>query len=140
MDGWQRGMYFDETGLPWVPTSPGIPHLSTAIVYPGACFIEGANLSEGRGTTRPFELFGAPFIDGRHLAGQLAEIVEILDGREVAVEHDVLRDERDVPLGLERILGHVNALDEGRARRRRLVGQRLDHCDRRLGQYPLADQ
>ncbi len=63
--GWQRSMWFDDTGLPWVPTSPGIPKLDTAIVYPGTCFIEGTNLSEGRGTTLPFELVGAPWVDGR---------------------------------------------------------------------------
>jgi len=70
-DGWRRSMYFDETGLPWVMPSPNMPTLDTAIVYPGMCLLEGTNLSEGRGTTRPFELFGAPFIDGRALAAEL---------------------------------------------------------------------
>lgn len=63
MDGWKRGMWFDETGLPWVMPSPNMPTLDTAAVYPGMCLLEGTNLSEGRGTTRPFEIFGAPFID-----------------------------------------------------------------------------
>jgi uncharacterized protein YbbC (DUF1343 family) len=63
MDHWTRSMYFDETGLPWVLPSPNMPTLDSAIVYPGMCLLEGTNLSEGRGTTRPFELFGAPFID-----------------------------------------------------------------------------
>jgi uncharacterized protein YbbC (DUF1343 family) len=71
MAGWRRSMWFDETGLPWVPTSPGMPHLSTATVYPGTCLIEGTNLSEGRGTALPFELIGAPWIDGPELASRL---------------------------------------------------------------------
>jgi uncharacterized protein YbbC (DUF1343 family) len=74
MTGWRREMWFDETGLPWVPTSPGMPHLSTATVYPGACFAEGTNLSEGRGTALPFELIGAPWLDGRRLARALNQI------------------------------------------------------------------
>lgn len=69
--GWRRSMYFDETGLPWVMPSPNMPTLDTAIVYPGLCLLEGTNLSEGRGTTRPFELFGAPFVDGRALVEEL---------------------------------------------------------------------
>ncbi|MBI4699261.1 MAG: DUF1343 domain-containing protein, partial [Nitrospirae bacterium] len=62
MEGWERSMWFDETGLPWVMPSPNMPTLDAAIVYPGMCLLEGTNLSEGRGTTRPFEIFGAPFI------------------------------------------------------------------------------
>jgi len=68
MDGWKRSMYFDDTGLPWVLPSPNIPTLETAIVYPGAVLFEGTLLSEGRGTTRPFELIGAPWIDGERFA------------------------------------------------------------------------
>jgi uncharacterized protein YbbC (DUF1343 family) len=68
MDGWSRSMYFDETGLPFVLPSPNIPTLDTAIVYPGAVLFEGTLLSEGRGTTRPFELIGAPWIDGERFA------------------------------------------------------------------------
>jgi uncharacterized protein YbbC (DUF1343 family) len=71
MDGWQRGMYFDETGLPWVMPSPNIPTLETAIVYPGAVLFEGTSLSEGRGTTRPFEIMGAPWLDAERLAATL---------------------------------------------------------------------
>ncbi len=62
--GWQREQMFEETGLPWVMPSPNMPTLDTATVYPGQCLLEGTNLSEGRGTTRPFELFGAPFLSG----------------------------------------------------------------------------
>ncbi len=66
--GWRRSMYFDETGVPWVMPSPNIPTLDSAIVYPGAVLFEGTMLSEGRGTTRPFELIGAPWIDGERLS------------------------------------------------------------------------
>lgn len=71
MQGWKRKMWFDETGLPWVMPSPNMPALDTAIVYPGMCLVEGTNLSEGRGTTRPFEIFGAPFIEPERLVKQL---------------------------------------------------------------------
>ena len=71
MEGWQRSMWFDQTGLPWVATSPAMPHLSTTIVYPGMCFLEGTNLSEGRGTSLPFEVAGAPWLDGYALASSL---------------------------------------------------------------------
>ena len=63
MTGWQRRMRFGDTGLPWVLPSPNMPTPDTALVYPGGCLVEGTNLSEGRGTTRPFELCGAPFVD-----------------------------------------------------------------------------
>jgi uncharacterized protein YbbC (DUF1343 family) len=66
--GWRRSMYYDQTGVPWVMPSPNIPTLDSAIVYPGAVLFEGTKLSEGRGTTRPFELIGAPWIDGERLA------------------------------------------------------------------------
>ncbi len=69
--GWEREMWFDETGLPWVPTSPAMAHFATALVYPGACLLEGTNVSEGRGTALPFEVCGAPWIDGEVLAAYL---------------------------------------------------------------------
>jgi len=70
-EGWRRGMGFRETGLPWVIPSPNMPTPETALVYPGMCLLEGTNLSEGRGTTKPFELFGAPWLDGQRLAAAL---------------------------------------------------------------------
>jgi beta-N-acetylhexosaminidase len=73
MDGWQRAHFWEDTGLHWVPPSPNMPTATTALVYPGTCFIEGTNLSEGRGTTKPFEQVGAPFIDSDRLAGVLNE-------------------------------------------------------------------
>ncbi|MDH4197451.1 MAG: DUF1343 domain-containing protein [Candidatus Aminicenantes bacterium] len=69
--GWRREMWHDETGLPWVVPSPNMPTLDTATVYPGQLYLEGTNVSEGRGTTRPFELFGAPWVDGAELTARL---------------------------------------------------------------------
>jgi uncharacterized protein YbbC (DUF1343 family) len=71
MRGWRRDMTFEETGLPWIAPSPNMPTVDTAFVYPGGCLIEGTNLSEGRGTTRPFELLGAPWLDAWRLARDL---------------------------------------------------------------------
>jgi uncharacterized protein YbbC (DUF1343 family) len=71
MQNWQRKMWFDETGLPWVPTSPAMPHLLTAVLYPGMCLLEGTNLSLGRGTSLPFEVCGAPWLDGYALAEKM---------------------------------------------------------------------
>jgi len=60
MEGWRRDCWFDQTGLPWVQPSPNLPTINSAIVYPGSVLVEGTCLSEGRGTTRPFEMIGAP--------------------------------------------------------------------------------
>jgi uncharacterized protein YbbC (DUF1343 family) len=73
MTGWTRGQHFEDTALPWVLPSPNMPTPDTARVYPGACLVEGTNLSEGRGTTRPFELVGAPWIDAAAFEAALAE-------------------------------------------------------------------
>ncbi len=70
-EGWRRRRPFEATGLPWVFPSPNMPTPDTALVYPGMCLLEGTNLSEGRGTTRPFHLLGAPWLDGRQLAHDL---------------------------------------------------------------------
>ena len=72
MDGWRRDMSYAETGLPWVMPSPNMPGEETALVYPGMCLVEGTCVSEGRGTTRPFEIAGAPHVDGHALAVELA--------------------------------------------------------------------
>lgn len=71
MLGWRRSMEFTETGLPWVPPSPNMPTPTTALVYPGGCLVEGTNLSEGRGTTTPFELIGAPWLNAHELRSAL---------------------------------------------------------------------
>jgi len=73
MKGWEREMLFVHTGLPWVMPSPNMPTADTAAVYPGQVVLEGTNISEGRGTTRPFELFGAPYIEPHRLAAALAD-------------------------------------------------------------------
>ncbi|MCL2182845.1 MAG: DUF1343 domain-containing protein [Chitinispirillia bacterium] len=74
MDGWVRGSLWSDTGLPWVLPSPNMPTLDTAIVYPGQVLLEATNISEARGTTRPFELWGAPFINA-------GEVIKILNGQ-----------------------------------------------------------
>ncbi len=74
MQGWSRAMYWDRTGLPWIMPSPNMPTLDTAVVYPGTVLFEGTKLSEGRGTTRPFELIGAPWLDGDLLADRLNRV------------------------------------------------------------------
>lgn len=71
LGNWTRGMWYDDTGLPFVPSSPNLPTLDAMTLYPGTCLIEGTNLSEGRGTTRPFEYIGAPWIEAESLADQL---------------------------------------------------------------------
>jgi uncharacterized protein YbbC (DUF1343 family) len=73
MQGWKRKMWFDRTRLPWVMPSPNMPTPDTALVYPGMCLFEATNVSEGRGTTRPFELFGAPFIHPETLVSVLRD-------------------------------------------------------------------
>ena len=72
MDNWARPMYYEDTRLPWVMPSPNMPTVEAAIVYPGTVLFEGTNVSEGRGTTRPFELIGAPWVDAEALADTLA--------------------------------------------------------------------
>jgi uncharacterized protein YbbC (DUF1343 family) len=71
MDGWSRSTYFDATGLPFVMPSPNIPTLDSAIVYPGTVLFEGTNASEARGTTRPFELVGAPWVEAERFAQEM---------------------------------------------------------------------
>jgi uncharacterized protein YbbC (DUF1343 family) len=73
MEGWQRDMLFRDTGLPWVAPSPNLPTPESALVYPGQVILEGTNISEGRGTTQPFELFGAPYINAEKITATLKE-------------------------------------------------------------------
>lgn len=74
MEGWTRDQWFDETGLPWVQPSPNLPSLEAATVFPGTCFFEGINASEGRGTTRPFEYLGAPWVYGKKWVESMNEL------------------------------------------------------------------
>ncbi len=71
MEGWHREMYFSDTGLPWVAPSPNLPTPASAMVYPGQVLWEGTNISEGRGTTQPFEMFGAPFVEPAAVCSRL---------------------------------------------------------------------
>jgi len=80
MTNWNREQWYDETKLYWVSPSPNMPTLDTAVVYPGMCLIEGTQLSEGRGTTRPFENFGAPFIDPYKLSKRVQNDIDQLPG------------------------------------------------------------
>ena len=79
MENWQRKMWFDETGLPWISPSPNIPNLETALVYAGTCLFEGTNISEGRGTKKPFLTIGLPQIHGEHKKGkELSELCALV--------------------------------------------------------------
>lgn len=71
LQGWERGMLMEKTGLPWVPPSPNLPHFSSVLCYAGTCIFEGTNLSEGRGTPLPFEQVGAPWLDARSLEWEM---------------------------------------------------------------------
>lgn len=71
MVGWSRSSFYTEIGLPWIPPSPNTTSLDMMLLYPGTCLVEGTNLSEGRGTTQPFEIIGAPFIDGEKLQDEV---------------------------------------------------------------------
>jgi uncharacterized protein YbbC (DUF1343 family) len=73
LEGWDPGTFFEATGLPWVPPSPNMPTIDTALAFCGTGLFEGTNVSEGRGTTKPFELIGAPYVDGRLVAELRAE-------------------------------------------------------------------
>lgn len=73
-EGWNRGLLFPELGRPWVAPSPNLPRFEAALLYPGTCLFEGTNLSEGRGTTAPFEMIGAPYINGRDLAVKMNQL------------------------------------------------------------------
>jgi uncharacterized protein YbbC (DUF1343 family) len=87
MHGWSRDQFFDDTPLTWVPPSPNLPALDSAFVYPGTVLLEGTNISEGRGTTRPFELVGAPWVDPEPFAAALnARHLEGVHFRPVAFE------------------------------------------------------
>ena len=100
MENWDRSMWFDQTGLPWAMPSPNMPTLDTAIVYPGMCLLEATNLSEGRGTTRPFETFGAPWIDGHALTRTLNQLhLPGVHFREIAFEPTFQKHARKVCQG-----------------------------------------
>jgi len=87
MKGWSRGSGFDDLGLHWVYPSPNMPTWETALLYPGMVLLEGTNISEGRGTTMPFQIFGAPFLNGKRLLEELSgQVLEGVTLRPVAYE------------------------------------------------------
>jgi uncharacterized protein YbbC (DUF1343 family) len=101
-EGWQRSRYLDETDVPWVLPSPNMPTLDTAVVYPGQCLLEGTNLSEGRGSTRPFEIFGAPWVDAHAWRSALDDVA--LPGlvlRPLALEPTFQKHARTLCQGLQ---------------------------------------
>lgn len=71
LSNWHRDMYFEDTGLSWIMPSPNMPSVDTAVVYPGTCIFEGTNISEGRGTTKPFEIIGAPWLNSSNIVNRL---------------------------------------------------------------------
>ncbi len=80
MEGWTRDMYWQETGLAWIPPSPNLPTPFSAMVYPGQVIFEGTNISEARGTTLPFEQFGAPYINARAMAKRIDQSTQSIAG------------------------------------------------------------
>ena len=124
MTGWQRTMFFDETALPWVLPSPNLPTLDTAIVYPGAVLVEGTRLSEGRGTTRPFELIGAPWIDGEALADAMnARRLPGVHFRPVFFEPTFQKHAKETCGGCQ-----IHVLDREAFRPLRSVVELIDEC------------
>jgi uncharacterized protein YbbC (DUF1343 family) len=88
LKGWRRSLYFDEIDLPWTMPSPNMPTLDTAVTYPGQVLLEGTNLSEGRGTTRPFEIFGAPYVNRDAVRDALCDLGTSLDADSAVVLRD----------------------------------------------------
>ncbi|MDI2587184.1 DUF1343 domain-containing protein [Psychrobacillus sp. NEAU-3TGS] len=85
MEGWVRDCYITDIQLPWIPPSPNTTNLDMMLLYPGTCLIEGTNLSEGRGTTQPFEIIGAPFINGVYLQDEINALgMEGVTAREIS--------------------------------------------------------
>jgi uncharacterized protein YbbC (DUF1343 family) len=128
MEGWWRDAWFDETGLPWVMPSVNMPTLDTAVVYPGTALFEGTSLSEGRGTTRPFELIGAPFVDG-----QWAEALNALELPGVRFRQVSFAPTFHKYAG-ERVHGVQVHVTDREAFRPVRTGVAMLHCARRL--YP----
>ena len=139
MEGWHRDMYFDATGVPWVMPSPNMPTLDTAIVYPGTVLFEGTKLSEGRGTTRPFELIGAPWLNGEELAARLNKAG--LDGvhfRKATFEPTFQKHARATCGGCQIHVSDRKAFRAGAGRRSSLTGMfRLGPRQIRMARSPL---
>ena len=116
MDAWDRNTFYDETSLPWIYPSPNMPMVETAVIYPGMCLIEGTNISEGRGTTRPFHLFGAPWINKHSLLSIIRTVASEngLSGcifRAATFEPRFQKHDGEVCHGIEIIITNRSILD-----------------------------
>jgi uncharacterized protein YbbC (DUF1343 family) len=130
LQGWRRSMYFDETGLPWVMPSPNVPTLDSAVVYPGAVLIEGTMLSEGRGTTRPFELIGAPWLDSEAVADAMnGRGLPGVHFRPVVFEPTFQKHARETCGGCQ-----IHVLDRGRFEPVRTTVELIDECRKQAPQ------
>lgn len=110
--GWWRREWLDATGLPWVPPSPNMPTLETAALYPGLCLVEATTLSEGRGTTRPFNLVGAPWIDAERLAKKLQNLgLAGIAFRPIRFRPEFSKHAGEICAGVELHLADREALD-----------------------------
>lgn len=131
LKNWGRSEWFDQTKLSWVSPSPNIPTLDTAILYPGFCWIEGTNLSEGRGTTHPFEWVGAPWIDEFKLAGQLnAARIQGVYFRPVRFQPSLSKHKDEICHGVQMHILDRDKLDPFRAVLEVLIAIRKNHPDR----------
>ncbi|MDM7917375.1 MAG: DUF1343 domain-containing protein [Candidatus Eisenbacteria bacterium] len=135
VEGWRRDLWFDETGLTWVMPSPNLPTLESTVVYPGQVLLEGTTLSEGRGTTRPFELWGAPWLDTRAVANAIGPLEGCLL-REVAFEPTFQKHAGQLVRGFQ-----IHVTDRDRYRPVRttvalLAAVRSIHPERKLWREP----
>ncbi len=129
VSGWRRDTVFAGTGLPWVMPSPNMPTPDTALVYPGTCLFEGTNLSEGRGTTRPFELVGAPFVDHRWAERLVARDVPGVEFREAYFSPTFSKHVGEVCGGVQVHLGDPSRLDGPRLGAEMLVAAKALYPD-----------
>ena len=123
MEGWRRNMYFDETGLPWIPPSPNIPDLETAVIYPGMCLLEATNVSEGRGTLEPFKKVGAPWY--------LNEITKDINGMKIPGAK--FKEIRFKPKSLKGMAEHPKYLNEKCIGMKTLLTDRTDYNSVKTG-------
>ncbi len=129
VSGWRRDTVFADTGLPWVMPSPNMPTPDTALVYPGTCLFEGTNLSEGRGTTRPFELVGAPFVDHRWAERLVARDVPGVEFREAYFSPTFSKHVGEVCGGVQVHLSDPSRLDGPRLGAEMLVAAKALYPD-----------
>ncbi len=137
--GWRRGMDYDHTGLPWVVPSPNMPTVDTAFVYPGLCLFEGTNLSEGRGTTRPFELIGAPYADYHWAEALTAERLPGVEWREAYFVPTFSKFVNETCAGVQAFVTDRTAFDAIRAAVAMLVTARRLYPSDFASRYDTGD-